>query len=546
VVQDCLFLALVMLLSLILYVRGLGFYDDDWAMIHGFSLAQGQGFAGLYHSYSIWTSGSLRPAETTYYSALYVLFGPRPLGYHVINASILMMGILLFYLLLRELNLNRLLALAVPMVYGLLPHYSTDRFWFAASASNLSMALYFLSLYCDLRTIESRQARLWAWKTLSVLALLGSTLAYEVFLPLFFLNPLIILYRKRQLDRTGSMIAFSKAKLAVLTVGNLLALLLVIGFKVHVLKRLGRSPHPDLPDQIRYLVEGFWALSYRRYGSGLPRLLWKILHEYPSTEVFGLGGLLSIIMFAYLYLIAGQSRFKPPKWIGMVKLIGLGLAISGLSYTIFITTYRFGFTPATIGNRTAIAGAVGIALSFVGVLAWICSLPRSEQLKRFAFCVSISILGTSGFLIINTIASFWTGAYRQEKEILADIHQHVPTLPSGSTLLLDGICPYIGPAVVFHSQSDLRGALAVTYRYSNLEAAVVKPALKVKEEGISTLTYGEEQLYPYKHLFVYHFGRKMTVQLENAESARRYFAEFDPDFSTGCPQYNEGEGVPIF
>lgn len=106
---------------------------------------------------------------------------------------------LLFYITLRELGQPRLLTLTVPLVYVLLPHYSTDRFWIAAFQANLSIALYFLSLYADLRVLQAQAARMWTWKLLSIACLLGSTLAYEVVLPLFLLNVVLVWYRARKL-----------------------------------------------------------------------------------------------------------------------------------------------------------------------------------------------------------------------------------------------------------------------------------------------------------------------------------------------------------
>ena len=48
---------------------------------------------------------------------------------------------LLLSLTLRELGLPRSLVLATPLVFALLPNYSTDRFWFAAFGYILSIAL---------------------------------------------------------------------------------------------------------------------------------------------------------------------------------------------------------------------------------------------------------------------------------------------------------------------------------------------------------------------------------------------------------------------
>jgi hypothetical protein len=56
------------------------------------------------------------------------------------------------------------------------------------------MALYFLSLYCDLRALRAERWRLTIWKTFSLVALIGATLAYETVLPMFLANSLLVWY----------------------------------------------------------------------------------------------------------------------------------------------------------------------------------------------------------------------------------------------------------------------------------------------------------------------------------------------------------------
>jgi 4-amino-4-deoxy-L-arabinose transferase-like glycosyltransferase len=126
-VQDCLFLTVIVLVSAILYLPGLGFYSDDWDFLRRFSLSRDQSIGGLFQS-AYFPLVRMRPVQIIYLSGLYWLFGLQPLGYHLVNAAILASGIVLLYLVLRELGQDRVLALAVAAVYSLLPCYSEDRF----------------------------------------------------------------------------------------------------------------------------------------------------------------------------------------------------------------------------------------------------------------------------------------------------------------------------------------------------------------------------------------------------------------------------------
>ena len=546
-VQDCLFLSLVVSLSLILYVQGLGFYSDDWSFLGPLSMSKDQSLVGLFRSiYSPWVR--MRPVQILYLAGLYWLFGPHPLGYHIVNAVVLIMGIVLFYLALREMGQRRVLALAVPVVYALLPHYSTDRFWVAAFQVTLSMALYFLSLYSDLRALQARLPRLWSWKLLSTLSLLGSSVAYEVFLPLFLLNPLLVWRRGRQLYSSTPDKRRVRTNLVVLLGSTLLALLPVTIFKAQTTTRLGNPSLEENSAWFIYLLRGAIKVSYGDYGLGLPRVVWRILHDYPDWIVFAVGGALGLLIFGYLDLAASQSKAELPSQTRMLSLIVWGLVVFGLGYAIFLITKNAQNSATGISNRVAVAAAVGVALSLMGGVGWVSMLLPSDQMRRRFFCTFVALLCTSGFLVINTIASFWIAAYRQEQEVLANIRQQFPTLPAGSTLILDGICPYVGPAIVFESNWDLAGALRMIYRDYTLRADVVTPNLEVTDDGLVTSMYYGALVsqYPYEKLFVYHVGRRMTYQLPDAEAARRYFQAYNPDYSNGCPPGLEGHGVPIF
>lgn len=536
--QDCLFLSLIILLSVVFYVGELGFYSDDWDFLKILSLSDDQSLAGLIRSLFNENPNLCRPVYLIYMAALYWLFGFHPLGYYLVNAVVLMSGVVMFYWVLRELNQSRLLALAIPIVYGLLPHYSTDRLWITCVHASLSMSLYFISLYCDLRILKARPRYLWSWKLVGIASLLGSTLAYELFLPLFFLNLLLVLYHRRQLN-AASGTQLGQGKLAVLLGSNLLALILVIVFKSLTTNRIGSSPG------IKSLVKAFISsinINFAEYGFGLPHVIWRILWSYPNTVVFILAGVLTLVIFSYLYRVASQLKVELPRGSSMLKLVCCGLVVSALSYAFLL---RWS-TPTGINNRTAIAAAVGVAFVQVGGAGWVSNRLNSGYSRKRFFCLLIALLCTSGFLINNTIASFWIAAYRQQQEILADIRQQFPTFPAGSTLILDGFCPYFGPGIVFETNWDVQGALGIIYRDRTLKGDVVKPNLKVKEDGIFISLYENESHYPYKSLFIYHTGRKITYQLTNADVARQYFSTFNPDYSNGCPKGHAGYEVSIF
>jgi hypothetical protein len=69
----------------------------------------------------------------------------------------------------------------------------------------------------------------------------------------------------------------------------------------------------------------------------------------------------------------------------------------------------------------------------------------------------------------------------------------------------------------------------------------------VREDAIHTFEYDCESRYPYgPNVFVFHFGRREVRPLPEAEAARRYFSEVNPDRSGGCAPGRGGWGGVIF
>ena len=157
--RDCCFLALVTILSSAFFVSRIGFYWDDWQLLKILHFSDDQSLIGLVRSlFGGWPELMARPVQALHFAILYKPFGLRPLGYHLANTATFFLGLCAFYIALRSLTERRLMSLATTVIYGLLPHYSTDRFWYATFNANVSMVFYFLSLYCDVSLLTFRRS----------------------------------------------------------------------------------------------------------------------------------------------------------------------------------------------------------------------------------------------------------------------------------------------------------------------------------------------------------------------------------------------------
>ena len=550
--RDTTALALGTCLSLAWYAPHLGFYSDDWAFLGRYATSADQTVGGLFEaSYS--SQHAMRPLQVWLCAILYRTFGMDPTGYHVFNGVLLVLNPLLCYAIARELRIPRSIAFSTALMYGLLPNYSTDRFWYVAIAITLSMTACLASIYADLKAAGAPLRTGVAWKAAGCAALVISSLSYEVALPLFLVVPALIVWRawraRRSLPRARIIY------LALLVAINVVLLAGVAAFKLRTTVRLGAergvaaqvseiSRHAlrrDLPDG----AYGLNVLSAMRvhvgdYGVRLPATALTLARTAPAA-VLWLTTLFAVAAFAYTAAAIRTEPWPPVQTWG--ALIAAGILVFGLGYAIFLTNYNVQFTPAGIANRSAIAAALGAAMCIVGCTGGLVTPLR--RLRRVAFAVLVALFASSGFLIVNVIAERWIAAYDTEERVLARIRQRFPTLPPHSTLLLDGICPYAGPAIVFESNWDLAGALQVFYHDATLAADVVTPRLTVGDDAVTTTIYQQRTKYPFgPGLFVYHAGTDVVQPLTDAAKARAYFAT--STMGRSCPAGKEGVGVDLF
>lgn len=542
VIIDCLFLCSVVILSLASYIYKLGFYSDDWAFLGSFSLSHNQ---SIFHLYQVATTPNtfMRPMQNLYDAILFWLFGLNPLGYQLVNALVFISIIILFYLILRQLKISRIITIAVPLVYALLPNYSTDRFWYAAFQVNLSMLFFLLSTYAGLKALSQYTARVLQWKILSITSLVISAFSYEVALPLVFFNMLLFWNPgEKFIMNRGSKKSISQNH-AVFILLNFIVLLYLIIFKEKTTTRLGSFNYPK--DVIHLIISTFQT-NFGTLGIKLPYIWGEILSLYVNSTTLIIGAILFIVIFLYLYLTVSKLHSLFPDTKFMRNLTFLGIVIFLLGYAIFFTSNKVGFSPTGIDNRVAIAASIGIAFIAVGVVGLISNILLPKRFSRWFFCVLIAIMCTGGFFVINTLASFWISAYSQGQSVLSDIHYYFPIIPKNSTIILDGVCPYFGPGIVFESQWDLKGALQTIYHDPTLQADIVTPRLTVTKKAIETEIYTFKTHYPYRNLFIYNFKQKKAYPILNEEMANTYFQEFNPDYNNNCPPSSAGNGVSVF
>jgi hypothetical protein len=220
-----------------------------------------------------------------------------------------------------------------------------------------------------------------------------------------------------------------------------------------------------------------------------------------------------------------------------------GVLVVACAVGIFLLT-PVSFHPTGANNRIAIASAAGVAMVMIGLIAGLTArLP--PRMKTYAFACGIGGLIGANTLASGSIATQWVEAAKRAHVVVAQVTAMFPTLRHGTTVLVSGICPYVGPAIVFQSSWDLRGALWLHYRDTSLKANVLTSSATISSQGVHTRIYGSQTMYPYNSILAVDVARGTARSLPDSATAAKYLRRFTSEGPI-CPPGHEGYGVRIF
>ena len=527
--KDVVFIALVSALPALFVVSTLGFYLDDYNALMLMRTSDDQSLWGFYTALlSGDPKAQLRPLEYAMLAGLYWLFDTNPLPYQIFLATLVPVCAAMLYLVLVRITRHRYVALGVAIVFATAPHYSSARFWVVAFSPTFVLALYLTSVYCLLRALETSGRRLAAWAAGAALAMLVSLFIYEIALPLFVLTAAYFWYRARRTGtRALAVAAWSYALVLALAIVAKLGLALDIGNETSY--SVG-GYQGGLLHHLAYVTSGAIKINFGTYGLGLPYVLWWILDHRFSALVLVTALIAGVLVF--LYLTRGVRGDRVPtaargaRWPLWLELAAAGLVLMAAGYGLFVVTGQIYMTSAGIDNRVNIVPALGMVILAVGLLLRGLELV-APRLRGTVFSLSIAVLAAAGIVVTNTIADYWGAAYARQGEVMERLQRALPENPTDTIVLLDRICPEIGPGVVFLAHYDLAGALRTEYSDASIEAAVMTDDVDAEGSGVvigTTFVGVTERLsYPYeKGIVVYDWRRDSLTPLPDRAAARAY------------------------
>ncbi|MEZ5290903.1 MAG: hypothetical protein R2745_07475 [Vicinamibacterales bacterium] len=534
---DIALLVALVATSALPYVTHLGFYSDDWDFIGGMATARDQTLGGYMRT--IWDQDPARPVFARVVALEYWLFGAAPLGYHLVNHALLAAASVFLYLSLRRLGLPRVLAVAWPAVFSLLPHYATDRLWLSIVHVDLSVWAWTVSLWAALTSATSLRPAL--WRAVSLAAAAISVLSYEVAAPLLLLVPFA-----EYAALGGAEAPRRRTRRAVATGLGMAAIIgAAAAYKVAVSPRVV-IPAASYVEYVRWLFASAFHTSLVELGWQLPAKVMTVLRDHadrarPLTAL-GLGVIVAVAVHR-------ASRSSPVAAIGRgtwAALAAGGLGLVAAGYATFLVTSHVGFHATGMNNRTAIAAALGVAAFAIGAWGGAVSLLPARA-RHAPFVIGLALVAASASLVTMLTASYWADASSEQQRVIAQLRQDVPTLPPGSRLLLDGLCPYRGAGTVFETDWDTSGLVRWIYRDASLSGDVLRPAPAIDGDAVITGIYEAVTRNPFdERLFVYDVDRRTLTPLPDADAAERYFSAARQVSRPACVRGQEGSGAPVF
>jgi hypothetical protein len=384
------------------------------------------------------------------------------------------------------------------------------------------------------------------WVLFAAMALILSILSYEVAFGLIVASLGMIGWRtyrdSRFLPRRS---AKGLAGIAFTTV-----LLFLVGIiKIELQSRMALTPDLHLSGFLLSSGEYGWqamveALRFNlwTYGLHMPHVLSGLYqHSALSLAAAVPATMAAVLSTVYLWLYMEPSAF--PSQRRCLWHIVLGFAVFGLGFVLFVGVPTLGFRTAGLDNRIAIASALGAAIVLVAMANLASSALKSPALRTRAFSLAIGLICGVNCLVVGGIAFFWSDAASRQAEILSTVAANVRSLSQGSVVLLDGICRYSGPAVVFETNWDSTGAIQLKLDSYTLKSDVVSPQIELQDRTVNTMTGENEGSFPYgDHLFVFNVKRQTLTNWPSKEAADNYLRAEYPDGNSGCP----GDRTTVF
>ena len=514
--RDAGFVALLVLAFSLTYALGMGFHADDYNFLALFR-------EDLNGGRSLWELAvtgpqSVRPVHVLYLGLLHHLFGADTLWLQAANTVMLAGANVLLLALLRQFGWSRLASLTTVVIYAFLPHHSTLRFWYTAFQETLALQLALASGLLFLRAVWSRPRDFWICGPLSVLALVGSGLAYEMQMPALAAIPVIALGLRRDAWR----------RTVALGAIHWIAMIGVFAWKVAITTRTA-------PLSIRPILRAV-CTSFVDAGLLLPS---RAYHAFTLLEPPAIALVIACGVAVFFWLRAAGTEDPPGRRAG-ARALACAFAMFCAGYAMTAVTGGIETGATGMRNRTAFVAAIGLAMMVYPAVSLLSA--RWTSVWRRSIAATAASVVLMSMIVIAAEGRLWARAWEAQQDILRGIQAARPRLEPAESLVLDASCAYAGPAKIFSEGFDLEWALRYSYGHLAIRADVTHSDMEIRPGGL--LFRGvHSRFFQWQHLTIYNAVTRRATRVANRQQAVDYFAHRP---QPQCADWIPGLGASTF
>jgi hypothetical protein len=503
-----------------------GFISDDWwqhADTRRFRAAFG--LFGAIREFHDEVPIRGRPVEAFVTTVLHNALGEGPRPYVVWAVVAWALAATLFYVLLRQVGLERIHAGAIAGLAVLFPAGDSSRFWSTASIYSVTAIFFLLGAVIALRGMRERGRRAIVLHGVADVCFLLSLLTHEVAAVAMLFT--VLLYRLR--GQWSAAVRRWGADLATLAVAAGISFGLGVERKVQPLsaqldhaKVIVREARvlfvttgvPDGPVRLPMLIVLVLIVS----GAAV----WRFL---PETD---------------------PARREIGRW--LIGCAGGVLAIAA-AYAPYVaaTAYYSPIPYSAPANRVNILATPGFALLFyaLAMLAAVLLLRHLPHWRLWATGLAIVMavgLAATWARHLDREREVWNHASARGRTILDSLQRAVPSPPPGTTVYLFGTEQRIEDVPVFESSWDLDGAVKLLWDDPTLRGIPwpsvtghFNPGTGSEGRGVSCgpqsvqphgLPFGREHESPYGQAVFVDVGTDTVTWIRNRSACRAAVARF--------------------
>lgn len=494
------FMVMAQVFSFRLFIRDTGFYHDDWVTL--VQIPTGSGLWTMLKTLAGYQQLWARPVQIPLLAGILSLTG---LEAHPARAQAIMFLLealesVLFFVLLFRLTRSKRFAFLGAFFMSVLPNRAVMHFWLSNYPQSVSHVLVLAGLLLHLDWMEDSRKRLKLF--FGQVCYVAGVLSYEstIFMPALLLGAFVAgsgINKKRDLVKQalGPMLPFA--------VSFFIALLWQRGGAQIF---LGAAEHKSIALSAGYILKAF--------GAGFECVTNRVAHISALSLAPAWKNLSWGYWFAWLCLVAGIFRgaaivFPSEKAPDYRRVAGICLGGFLGAYAPFALSGVY--IPQIFGimSRTNGVGAWMGGILLGGLFdAWMRSWHQRGMYMRFMPAAFASVVAGAFFWTNAHAAWEYSGSWKIQQDVLAKLSKHAAHLPSGSTILLEGVPRHFGKAVIFDATYDFDYALKLTLGRRDILGRLYSPNVRSEKDAFVVVDFGEEMRFPFKNLFLYDYAKE--------------------------------------